>query len=166
MRSFFCGIALAAAMSSCALAQPRRLAQQKDPRPFGGACKCFSRVPKTAERRTTAVCASRRPGGQRLTFAASLDQQRELAHASGATGKGAGSSRTARSRLQLVHRRVRHARFEGGEGVARRAGVMRPIKPPPNTKVANSKFKNGARFGRAVREFLDRRGRPFAILSL
>jgi hypothetical protein len=30
-------------------------------------------------------------------------------------------------------------------------------EPPPNTKVANSKFKNGARFRRAKTKFLDRR---------
>ncbi len=43
---------------------------------------------------------------------------------------------------------------------------MSLIEPPPNTKVANSKFKNGARFGRAKTKFSDRRAMPFAILSL
>src|SRR5258708_7391552 len=38
--------------------------------------------------------------------------------------KAAASSRTARSGLRLVHRRVRDARSEEGEGVTRRAGVM------------------------------------------
>ena len=32
---------------------------------------------------------------------------------------------------------------------------MRPIEPPPNTKVANSKFTNGARFRRAKTKFFD-----------
>ena len=41
--------------------------------------------------------------------------------------KAAASSRTARSGLRLVHRRVRDARSEGGEGVNRRARVMTPF---------------------------------------
>ena len=39
-------------------------------------------------------------------------------------GQGAASARTACSGLRLVHRRVRHARSEGGEGVARRVGCL------------------------------------------
>ena len=40
-------------------------------------------------------------------------------------GQAAASARTARSGLRLVHRRLRHARSEGGEGAAGRVGVMR-----------------------------------------
>ncbi len=44
---------------------------------------------------------------------------------------------------------------------------MRPIRTTSeHKKVANSKFKNGARFESAKTKFLDRRGRPFAIPSL
>ena len=39
-------------------------------------------------------------------------------------GKPDAGSRTARSGLWLVHRRLRHARSEGGEGVAQRVGVI------------------------------------------
>ena len=39
-------------------------------------------------------------------------------------GKRARGPRTSRSGLRLVHRRLRHARSEGGEGVARGAGVV------------------------------------------
>ena len=39
-------------------------------------------------------------------------------------GKGAASSRTARSGLRLVYGRLRHARSEGGEGVAGRIGSV------------------------------------------
>ena len=38
------------------------------------------------------------------------------------SGKAAASSRTARSGLRLVHRRLRHARSERGEGAAGRVG--------------------------------------------
>ena len=41
------------------------------------------------------------------------------------SGQGAASARTAGSGLRLVHRRVRHARSEGGEGVAGGVGVVR-----------------------------------------
>ena len=40
-------------------------------------------------------------------------------------GQAAASARTAGSGLRLVHRGVRHARSEGGEGVAGGVGVMR-----------------------------------------
>ena len=39
--------------------------------------------------------------------------------------KSAASARTACSGLRVVHRRVRHARSEGGEGAAGRINVMR-----------------------------------------
>ena len=39
-------------------------------------------------------------------------------------GKRDAGPRSSRSGLRLVHRRLRHARPEGGQGVARRAGVM------------------------------------------
>ena len=44
-------------------------------------------------------------------------------------GQGAASARTACSGLRLVHRRLRHARSEGGEGAAGRVGGIgnRPI---------------------------------------
>ena len=38
------------------------------------------------------------------------------------SGEAAASSRTARSGLRLVHRRLRHARSEGGKGAAGRVG--------------------------------------------
>jgi predicted ATPase len=42
--------------------------------------------------------------------------------------------RVARSGLRLVHRRLRHARSEGGEGAARRVGIMRrPSAHSPDT---------------------------------
>ena len=41
-------------------------------------------------------------------------------------GKRERGPRTARSGLRLVHRRVRHARSEGGEGAARRAARLTP----------------------------------------
>ena len=41
-------------------------------------------------------------------------------------GQGAASARTAGSGLRVVHRRVRHARSEGGEGAAGGVGGVRP----------------------------------------
>ena len=43
------------------------------------------------------------------------------------SGEAAASSRTARSGLRLVHRGLRHARSEGGEGAARRVGFIRTL---------------------------------------
>ena len=40
------------------------------------------------------------------------------------SGQAAGSSRTPRSGLRLVHRRFRHARSKGSEGVARHSGLI------------------------------------------
>ena len=42
-------------------------------------------------------------------------------------GKRERGPRSSRSGLWLVHRRLRHARPEGGQGAARRAGVMRML---------------------------------------
>jgi hypothetical protein len=39
-------------------------------------------------------------------------------------GQGAASARTVGSGVRLVHRRVRHARSEGGEGAAGRVGLI------------------------------------------
>jgi PatG Domain len=41
------------------------------------------------------------------------------------------SPRSSRSGLRLVHRRLRHARLETGQGLARRAGVLRKRGRPP-----------------------------------
>ena len=41
------------------------------------------------------------------------------------SGQAGSGSRASRSGLRLVHRRLRHARSEGGQGVARRAGGLR-----------------------------------------
>jgi predicted ATPase len=43
------------------------------------------------------------------------------------SGKGAASSRAARSGLWLVHRRLRHARPEGSQGFARLSGLIRAV---------------------------------------
>ena len=44
------------------------------------------------------------------------------------SGKAAASSRTSRSGLRLVHRRLRHARFERGEGATRSAARLTSTK--------------------------------------
>src|SRR5215472_16565701 len=49
----------------------------------------------------------------------------ELFSANCTVGQAAASSRTVGSGLRVVHRRFRHARFEGGEGVVGGVGVMR-----------------------------------------
>ena len=67
-------------------------------------------------------------------------------------------------------RRSRGRKCEAGDyglaDLARRICVMRLIEPPPSTKRANSKLKNGARFRGCKPKFLDRLWRPFALLSL
>jgi hypothetical protein len=52
--------------------------------------------------------------------------------------------------IRLVHEG--NARSEGGEGVAQRDCMTKP-NPRANTKVANSKFENGARLRRAMPKF-------------
>ena len=77
-------------------------------------------------------------------------------------GKRDAGPRSSRSGLRLVHRRLRHARSEGGEGVARRAGVMRaPQAPaklePPSQELRGSictRHKSGAAGFPAVRRHL------------
>ena len=62
-----------------------------------------------------AVTAAREQGAKSLELRAAIS----LARLWRDQGKRAASSRTARSGLRLVHRRVRHARSEGGQGLAR-----------------------------------------------
>ena len=50
------------------------------------------------------------------------------------SGQTSASSRTARSGLRLVQRRLRHARSEGGEGASRRVGVITVSRRKTNNK--------------------------------
>ena len=78
--------------------------------------------PTRRGRKHISKARSRRHGpSRRILGAARRDEPRTpLAR----PGQGAASARTAGSGLRVVHRGVRHARSEGGEGAARGTGVI------------------------------------------